>query len=207
MVFRMLSMILPPALGNWGHVMPLSHVAAHADLSHGVTPTARALITADEVMIDGPQDSMRLRCACALLDTCGQYFSKGTSKRRAPPFSLQICATRRGPATCTRLMLRACCFRSIAAASSSVACPLNPPSRACSRGPSFPSPQPPTLFRRTEQRNSAPPPVTAREVESPTSRSPGACPFPPPPLALARSRCLPRVPLPLPLLQGAECRR
>ncbi len=72
---------MPPESGVWGRVVPLAHLPAHdaiAGLSHG----ARPLSHPREPMGDGPEDVDRLRCACALLDACGAYFTRGSGRRK-----------------------------------------------------------------------------------------------------------------------------
>ena len=109
-IFRVLYLLVPKAAGVWGHVVPLTHVAAHHELAPpsgpceppaeaaaggsaaappaatpagtpARAPSARPRRHPMEPMGDAPDDCGRLRCVCALLDTCGQYFSKGKARR------------------------------------------------------------------------------------------------------------------------------
>ena len=88
-VFKILDLVLPKDAGLWGRVVHLAHVPAHLESAGGV-PTARALLSDKEPMGDGPSDCNRLRCACALLDTCGQFFCKGAAKRKLDMFLVYL---------------------------------------------------------------------------------------------------------------------
>ena len=90
MVFGTLFTLLPRASGTWGRVVPFAHVPAHADLREDERASARALVHPKESMVDGPEDYARVRCVCALLDTCGQYFTKGSGKRRLDIFLVYL---------------------------------------------------------------------------------------------------------------------
>ena len=97
-IFRVLYWLIPENAGVWGHVVPLMHVAAHAEPPTGnsgggatALPTSRALQHPQEPMADGPDDLSRLRLVCTLLDTCGQFFDKGP-KRRLDVFLVRLMA-------------------------------------------------------------------------------------------------------------------
>ena len=88
MVFKVLYTVLPRASGVWGHVVPLSHIGAHDEIRAQGMPSARPMLHPKEPMGDGPDDCGRIRCVCALLETCGSYFSKGRGKRMLDAFLL-----------------------------------------------------------------------------------------------------------------------
>ena len=77
MIFKILYTVVPRDAGKWGCVVPLTHVAAHAEIRSPLTerPTARGLNHPKELMCDGPEDCARLRAACTLLETCLLYTS------------------------------------------------------------------------------------------------------------------------------------
>ena len=86
-IFRMLYMIVPVGAGVWGQVIPLTHVAAHEELRDATkAPSARPRLHTREPMVDGPDNTSRVRCVCALLDACGGYFNKGSAKRKLDVF-------------------------------------------------------------------------------------------------------------------------
>jgi regulator of nonsense transcripts 2 len=88
-VFKVLDVLLPKDAGLWGRVVHLPHVPAHVE-SAGAFPTARAMQSDKEPMSDGPSDCNRLRCVCALLDTCGSFFCKGSAKRKLDMFLVYL---------------------------------------------------------------------------------------------------------------------
>ena len=88
-IFKTLHLLVPQDASIWGRVVPLPHVPAHAD-SEGALPSARLLVHEREPMPDGPTDTNRLRCVCALLDTCGQFFCKGSAKRKLDVFLVHL---------------------------------------------------------------------------------------------------------------------
>ena len=70
-VFRILYWLLPKQSGVWGCVVPLTHVAAHAESRLGAEPTARPISFPNERMVDPPHDCGRLRMALSMLQVVG----------------------------------------------------------------------------------------------------------------------------------------
>jgi hypothetical protein len=78
------------------------HVPAHAELAAAGAagaagaadapgmPRSRRLLEPNEPMGDPPGDLGRLRLVCTLLDTCGQFFDKGSAKRRLDVFLVRL---------------------------------------------------------------------------------------------------------------------
>lgn len=52
--------------------------------------------------LDPPEHLFRIRLVCTLLDTCGQYFDRGSSKRKLDCFLIYFQAS--------WLLMRICCF-------------------------------------------------------------------------------------------------
>merc|ERR1712062_405388 len=42
----------------------------------------------DDLKLDPPDDCFRIRLVCTLLDTCGKYFDRGSTKKRLDRFLL-----------------------------------------------------------------------------------------------------------------------
>ena len=45
-----------------------------------------SLILVSESILDPPEHLFRIRLVCTLLDTCGQYFDRGSSKKKLDCF-------------------------------------------------------------------------------------------------------------------------
>lgn len=86
---RTLYQFVPRDASTWGYVVPLPHVPAHAE-SEGAQPSARPLLHEREPMRDGPKDTTRLRLVCVLLGTVGQFFCRGSAKRKLDVFLIHL---------------------------------------------------------------------------------------------------------------------
>jgi regulator of nonsense transcripts 2 len=92
-IFRVLYWLVPLEAGTWGHVVPMMHVPAHLEQpGYGpkAAPASRGLQHPGEPMGDSPDDLGRLRLVCTLLDTCGQFFDKGSAKRRLDVYLVRL---------------------------------------------------------------------------------------------------------------------
>ena len=78
-IFRTLYLLITYGVNLDSKPTGLSFICIHGALSI-------LLIDSEPNEIDPPEHLFRIRLVCTLLDTCGQYFDRGTSKKRLDCF-------------------------------------------------------------------------------------------------------------------------